>query len=393
MNRQDAKSDKRTWAPLFSISQQAAKGLMRIEAIRTEIAHIPLPPPVEAELRRQARVRSTHFSTRIEGNRLTLDEAERVIRDDRAVFQGRERDVSEVRNYWNARLRVDEWAERGRPVTEDLIRRLHAMVEKGPRARPTPYRDGQNAIRDAGSGALVYLPPEAKDVSGLMQELVTWIESALRAEMPVPIIAGLAHYQFVTIHPYYDGNGRTARLLATFILHRSGYGLNGFLSVEEFYARDLAGYYNALAVHPHHNYYMGRAEANLSGWTEYFIETLTTTFEAVAVEASRLVEAGVEPELACLRRLDRRARTVLALFARKDRIVSSDVAEALALSDRMVRVLLKEWVSDGWLEVADPSRKARTYILSAQYRQYMDDLSAMPGTETQPPRRRGRQRE
>ncbi len=389
MKCKDVKSDNGAWAPLFSITPKAANGLMRIEAIRTEIAHIPLPPPVEAELRRQARVRSTHFSTRIEGNRLTLDEADRVIRDDRAVFQGRERDVSEVRNYWNARLRVDEWAEKCRPVTEDMIRRLHAMVEKGPRARPTPYRDGQNAIRDAGSGALVYLPPEAKDVPRLMHELVAWVESALRAELPVPIIAGLAHYQFVTIHPCYDGNGRTARLLATFILHQSGYGLNGFLSVEEFYACDLPGYYNALAVHPHHNYYMGRAGSDLSGWTEYFIETLARTFEAVAVETRRLVKAGIEPEPACLRRLDRRARTVLALFARKDRIVSSDVTEALALSDRMVRVLLKEWSAEGWLEVANPSRKARAYVLSARYRQYIDDLSAMPRAEKMSSRHQG----
>jgi len=376
-NRRDAKSAEGAWVPVFRITPKTAKVLMQIEAIRTEIAHIPLPPPVEAELRRQARVRSTHFSTRIEGNRLTLVEAERVIRDDRAVFHGRERDVSEVRNYWNARLRVEEWAEAGRPVSEDLIRRLHALVEKGPRARATPYRDGQNAIREAASGALVYLPPEAKDVPALMSGLVAWIETALRGDIPVAIVAGLAHYQFVTIHPYCDGNGRTARLLATFLLHRYGYGLNGFLSVEEFYARDLAGYYAALAVHPHHNYYMGRAEADLSAWTEYFTETLARTFEAVAVEARRLVATGVKTEPDFLRRLDRRARAVLALFTVKDRIASSDAADALGLSDRMARVLLKEWTAEGWLEVADPSRKARAYVLSAGYRQYMDNLSAM----------------
>lgn len=371
------KSAKEVWSPNFRITPLAAKGLMRIEVARTEMAHIAIPPPVEAELRRQARVRSTHFSTSIEGNRLTLDEAERVIRDGKAVFQGRERDVAEVRNYWNARLRVEEWAEARRPVTEDLIRRLHALVEKGPRAKPTPYRKGQNAIRDAGSGALVYLPPEADEVPVLMSRLVVWIESALQAETPALIVAGLAHYQFVTIHPYYDGNGRTARLLATFLLQRQGYGLNGFLSVEEFYARDLNGYYSALATHPHHNYHMGRADADLSNWVEYFIETLANTFEAVALEARRLVNSGIEAEPDFLRKLDRRARAALAIFARSERIAANDVAEALGLSARMARVLLTGWVKDGWLEVANPSRKARAYTLSAQYRQYMDDLSAM----------------
>ncbi|HEY3418204.1 MAG TPA: Fic family protein, partial [Armatimonadota bacterium] len=57
-----------------------------------------------------------------------------------------------------------------------LIRRLHALVEYGPRAKPTPYRDGQNAIRDSASGALVYLPPEARDVPILMAQLVRWVQ-------------------------------------------------------------------------------------------------------------------------------------------------------------------------------------------------------------------------
>ena len=94
--------------------------------------------------------------------------------------------------------------------------------------RPTSYRDGQNVIKDSGSGSIVYMPPEAKDVPGFMVDLITWInEEVSKAELPVPIIAAIAHYQFATIHPYYDGNGRTARLLTNLVLHKSGYGLKG----------------------------------------------------------------------------------------------------------------------------------------------------------------------
>jgi Fic family protein len=96
---------------------------------------------------------------------------------------------------------------------------------------------------------LIYLPPEAKDVPDLMASLVQWANEAERSGLPAPLIAAMVHYQFVTIHPYYDGNGRTARLLATFILHKGGYGLGGFFSLEEHYARDLLGYYRALTVH------------------------------------------------------------------------------------------------------------------------------------------------
>lgn len=184
-------------------------------------------------------------------------------------------------------LRVEEWAAKKIPFTEELIRRLHALIKEGARAKPTPYRDGQNAIRDSASGTIIYLPPEAKDVPALMAALAEWVHRAEKDGLPVPLIAGLAHYQFVTIHPYYDGNGRTARLLATFILHRGGYGLNGFFSLEEHHARDLGGYYRSLAVHPHHNYYEGRWDADLTPWLEYFAKTLAGVFSAAKDEALR----------------------------------------------------------------------------------------------------------
>ena len=159
------------------------------------------------------------------------------------------------------------------------------------RARPSRYRDGQNTIRDSETGALIYLPPEARDVPVLMAGLVAWIGQAEVERLPPPLIAGLAHYQFVTIHPYYDGNGRTARLLATFLLQRDGYGLNGLFSLEEEHARDLAAYYGSLAVHPHHNYYEGRDTADLSSWLEYFLRKLTTAFHSVKEDVLRIARS------------------------------------------------------------------------------------------------------
>ncbi len=370
-------SRRKSWEPRYTLTATMARRLMEIEAARTAVEHVPLPPAVEAELRHRARVRSTHYSTRIEGNRLTLEEAEQVVAGRRTSFAGRSRDVGEVRNYWNALLRVEDWADKKLPLTEDLIRRLHALVQRGTRARPSAYRSDQNAIRDSGSGTIIYLPPRAADVPALMAQMVRWASQAEKAGVPVPVIAGLVHYQFVTIHPFYDGNGRTARLLATFILHRGGYGLHGFFSLEEHHARDLEGYYRSLAVHPHHNYYEGRAKADLTPWLEYFVTTLAGVFEMVREEAARCAREGVPAEPAELRRLDRRARLVLGLFAKADRIATADVARVLGLSDRMARNLLGEWVAEGWVRVADPSKRGRRYSLSAVYRQYVGTLSAI----------------
>jgi Fic family protein len=369
------------WQPRYTLTPAAVRALLEIEAARAVVDHTPFPPIVAEELRRRARIRSTHYSTRIEGNRLTLAEAEEVLSGSRTRFHGRERDVSEVRNYWNALLRVEAWAARGTPLTEELIQRLHALVERGPRAKPTPYRDGQNVIRDSETGAIVYLPPEHRDVPALMAGLVSWVERE-RKVLPVPLIAGLAHYQFVTIHPYFDGNGRTARLLATFLLHRGGYGLNGFFSLEEYHARDLAAYYGSLVTHPHHNYYEGRAGADLSPWLEYFLQVLAAVFGTAQKEALEAAGTGfmVEPEM--MRRLDPRARAVLGLFARQDRVTARDIAAALGLSERMARKLLRDWVQEGFLEVVDASRRGRAYTLSAIYRQFIGNSSAMEGGST-----------
>lgn len=359
------------WEPVYAISPKIARALMDIEAAKAVVESTPLSPAVEAELRHKARVRSTHYSTRIEGNKLTLKEAQDVIEKKKARFHGRERDVSEVRNYWDALLKVEDWASHKMELSEDLIKRLHAIVEKGRRAKPTPYRAGQNVIRDSASGGMVYLPPEAKDVQRLMAAMVRWVRSAEKESIPIPIIAALVHYQFVTIHPYYDGNGRTARLLATFILQRSDYGLHGFFSMEEHHAKDLAGYYHSLAVHQHHNYYHGRADADLTSWVEYFVVLCAKVFTQAKEEAVKYAEKGVPAEPEKLRLLDRRARAVLSLFSRKEKITTQDVTATLGLSSRMVRVLLKKWTQDGWLVVADASNRARSYVLSATYRQFI----------------------
>jgi Fic family protein len=357
----------------FTFTPEIVLALQSIEAARTKVQMVVLPPTVAEGLRLRARIRSTHFSTRIEGNRLTLMEAEEVLIEGRE-FPGRERDTLEVQHYFQALAKIEEWVDQGLEITEERIRQLHALIYKGKRSRPTPYRDGQNVIRDS-AGGLVYLPPEAKDVPALMSELVAWIKAAEK-DQPVPVVAGLAHYEFVTIHPYFDGNGRTARALATWILYRGGYDLGRFYALEEFYAQDLEGYYDALVTHPDHNYYEGRNTADITSWLAYFVKGMAAVFEAVARDVvEKAVQSDGKTE-ALLRKLDRRARIVLGLFSRQDQITANDVARVLNLSARQARDLLTDWVANGWLEMSSTSRKSRAYHLSAEYRQFIGGLSA-----------------
>lgn len=350
----------------FSFNASIVRYLQTIERVRQAIRLTILPPVVAEQLRQQAHIRSTHYSTRIEGNRLTLKETEQVIRQGR-LFPGRERDVGEVERYYQSLQQVEKWVEGKQKVTESRIRKIHALLYRGRRAKPTPYRDGQNVIRET-KGEIIYMPPEAEDVPGLMAELVGWIDES-EADLPVPVIAGMAHYQFVTIHPFYDGNGRTARTLTTWLLYRGGYDLGKFYALEEFYAEDLDGYYNALVTHPNHNYYFGRNEADITPWLDYFLKGMSAVFERVADEIERHSKGEADDEdYELLRPLDHRARRVLGLFAKKDFIKSSDVANLLGISTRQARFLLSQWVVGGWLEIADPSRRGRKYQLAREYK-------------------------
>ncbi|HET6230058.1 MAG TPA: Fic family protein [Longimicrobiaceae bacterium] len=363
------------WNPLWHYNDSIVASLTEIARASAAVEQHAWSPLVEEEIRFRARLRSTHFSTRIEGNRLTLAEAEQVVRGRRVQFAGRQRDVKEVDNYWHAMLQVETWAQARSALSEDLVRRLHALVEQGPRRKPSAYRIQQNVVTDAASGAIVYMPPEAGDVPRLMTDLIAWIGEAEGAGVAAPVIAGLAHYQLVTIHPFMDGNGRTARLLATLILHRGGLGLRGFYSLEEYHARDITTYYDHLATHEHHNYYEGREDVDLTPWVEYFTSAVARVFTIAREEAIRASERGVPAEPDAIRRLDARARRVLSLFSSTDTITTTDVMKILPLSDRSVRSHLTQWVDAGFLQVANSTNRGRRYSLSEVYRKYVGRLS------------------
>src|SRR5579863_3023909 len=134
-----------TFNPTFTITPAVASALMRIEAVKQAIQTLPITPRVLANLRETARLFSTHYSTMIEGNRLTQEQVAQVIGGEQH-FPGRERDESEVRGYYAALDEVERIAKRREKVSEATVQRLHALVMGGgkTRAKATPYRDGQN---------------------------------------------------------------------------------------------------------------------------------------------------------------------------------------------------------------------------------------------------------
>jgi Fic family protein len=353
--------------PVYSINLIIAKYLMRIEAAKQKIYLLPVNPSVLASLRETAKLYTTHYSTMIEGNRLNSDEVKEVLTL-KGHFPGRERDESEVKGYYTALAQLEQYAAQKHPITEKTVQSLHALVMSDGRARvaPTSYRDGQNVIKDGSTGTIVYMPPESKDVPGLMRNLVAWIKES--EKLPCPIIAAIAHYQFATIHPYYDGNGRTARLLTTLILHLGGYDLKGLYSLEEYYAKNLLSYYRAISIGPSHNYYFGRIESDITGWIEYFMEGMVFAFEKVVFQMTDSHSRGDKDYSDLMRTLDPKKRKALELFKNYDVITSHQIGDLFGFQPRTNTTLCKKWVESGFLEIVDPSNKARKYKLAEIYK-------------------------
>lgn len=352
--------------PNYILSLKVMNCLIRIEAAKQKILHLPLTPTVLSSLRETARLYTTHYSTMIEGNRLDPDQVKDVLKH-KGHFPGRERDEHEIKGYYAALTQVENWAAQGVNITETMIQTLHALVMANgkEKVKPTAYRDGQNVIRDGRTKAIVYMPPEAKDVKNLMTGMIRWINKNIA--LPCPIIAGIAHYQFATIHPYYDGNGRTARLLTTLILYLGGYDLKGLYSLEEYYARNLGAYYEAISVGESHNYYMGRAEADITKWVEYFVHGMADSFENVL---KRMDEAKGQDSLDqsfLIRKLDPKQRKALELFQEFEIITSRQIGQLFGYKPRTSSVLCASWVKSGFLVVVDPSNKGRKYSLSTEY--------------------------
>jgi Fic family protein len=351
--------------PRFQITQEITKYLMSIQENKGIINTLPINARILASLRETAKLMTTHYSTAIEGNRMTCEQVEKFIE---SRLEPKERDELEIVGYYNALEYVQNIAKKNAIITQEIIKTIHAMVMNGnkKKVKPTPYRDGQNVIKDSNSKLIVYMPPEAKDVEILMKELIDWIKIE-KHNIPIPILAGIAHYQFATIHPYYDGNGRTARLLTTLILHLNGYDMKGIYSLEEYYAKDLGSYYEALSI-GEHNYYMGRAEEDITKWIEYFCKGMAKAFESVRKSIqSKVNDSSFQDKSKLLYEIDERQRRVLELFIKQKVIKSKDIALTLGITTRAVNNLCQKWIENGFIKSTSEAKKDRGYALQDKF--------------------------
>jgi len=250
------------FSPNFNITNQTLNNIAKIEAAEEVIRHSPLLPLWEKQFKEDAIVRSAYHGTHIEGNMLRPDEAKDVLLGKDVL--GRPRDIQEIINYRKVIELIDEEAHKKiDKITEQLIKKLHRTITDKilMPEQAGEYRLKQVVIRNSATGEITFKPPPPMEVPFLMREFVYWINKEDADQIHPVLKAGIVHHELVRIHPFIDGNGRVARVLATLILFLGGYDIRRFFSLEEYYDKDAVVYYENL----------GKATSgNLTAWLEYF---------------------------------------------------------------------------------------------------------------------------
>ncbi len=270
------------WEPKYSISPLTLTNMLEIAEIKAVIERSRVLPLNEAKLRRQAILRMAHTSTSIEGNKLAQFQVGKVIEGQSVLAP--EKDVLEVENYYKALQKVDELAKQKHPITSEELLMLHKTLIDG---LVEPQKSGNfrpadvYVVDDLGGGKekVRFKAPSAEDVQRLTEELLEWLANAKKEIHPI-VKAAILHLQFVSIHPFTDGNGRLARLLTQLQLYRDGWDFRRIIVLEDYYNRDRMSYYNAENLAQGANY---DRDMDFTTWVEYF----TTGF---LIEARKVLE-------------------------------------------------------------------------------------------------------
>lgn len=218
--------------------------LARIEALRAEVDRQgPLPRVWLGRTRRDLEAEATAASVRLEGISVTADEARRILAGDPPATVQTE-DVAHVLGYREAMALVLGRADDPAFIYQrELILGVHRAVMSGSYAEEAGRVRGiQNRLVDRANGREVFVPPAPDRVPGLLDEMC----ELLHAEgAPVPVASALAHVRLAAIHPFRDGNGRTARIFVSLVMYRGGYRSPYFTSLEEWWGRHPESYYAA----------------------------------------------------------------------------------------------------------------------------------------------------
>ncbi len=346
------------------LNNEILKRITSIEQNRFSLSTIELPPMTKNKLRKNSKKKSSYASNKIEGNPLSEEQASEVIeRDEHKHFLKPEQ---EIRNYFLALNLLEEKLKKKEVFSKEMIFEVQALVEKGASKEKIGLRGPMPpgmlfAVYDATTGNPDYIPPEYLDIPKLLDELVNYVNTT--DDHPL-IIAAIVHYQLVTIHPFEDGNGRTARLMSGYILDFYGYGFNGIGSLEEYFAYDIEEYYEALQMGLPALYYSGRENPpHPEIWINYFLRMVELYSKKVYEFSKNVQTDDLDGSLSYL---NEKEKDLLVFLLKKKMLEFTpiNVSKMIGVTNKTIINRCAKLASNGFLIPNIVSQRIRSYSLS-----------------------------
>ena len=357
-----------------TLTNEILNYITEIDKNRYDVASYKLPKSVANKLRKNSKKKSSYASTKIEGNPLSEKQVDEVIENDKHKHYLKPE--QEVRNYYLALNYLEEKATNKEKFSKKLILDVQKLVEKGASKEKIGLRGPTPpgvlfAVYDSDTGNPDYIPPEYVDVPELLDELVTYVNET--DDHPL-IVSAVVHYQLVTIHPFEDGNGRTARLLSGYILDINGYGFNGIGSLEEYFAYDIQEYYDSIQMGLPALYYNGRNNPPHSEiWFNYFLKMVLLYSNKVSELSKTSDEDGLSSSLSYLK--SREEELLLFLIENyKREFTPIEVSKELDITNRTVINRLSTLVKNGFVVPNITGERIRSYSLSDFTRQHEKEI-------------------
>lgn len=337
------------YKPNFTLTPQILNSISEIAEIKAIVERSRVLPLNEAQLRREAIARMAHTSTSIEGNKLAQYQVDKVLSG--MSVQADEKSILEVKNYQAALMQMGKVAKVSNILNIEQILEIHRFLMNGlvQEEKRGHFRKGSIYIVDElgdGREKLRYEGPLPEKVPHLLNELLKWLVLTKKENFHPVLVSAIFHVQFVTIHPFTDGNGRMARLLTTLILYQSGWDFRKIIVLEDYYNRDRQAYYNALNVVQGGKYHEGE---DLTPWVEYFTKGFLLEARQVHEKISAMGFGKISDASEQIF-LDRDEIQIMDFLATTGRITSKDVREILHVAKRTAQLKLKNLVDMGLLK-------------------------------------------
>jgi len=342
--------------PKYSITPDILNNLIKTAEAKAVVDNAYLVPKWEVVLRREALIKNAHASTAIEGNPLSLEQVSELAmgRDIMATRKAK----AEVLNYLKVLEDLPVLAEDGK-ITEKVILKIHRLLTKDVLENPEDsgvYRNRQVVIGNRRTGVITFRPPDTKDVPILMKEFVKWLNSKEASETNPVLTAGMSHYEFVRIHPFIDGNGRTARALASLILYLKGFDTKRFFALDDYYDSDRQSYYRALQS-------VDSKTLDITEWLEYFTYGVALQIEKVKERVLSLSSDLKRKQLKGQIALTERQMRIVGRINDYGHITNKTIREMFKLSDEGALKEIKKLLAIGVIKAEGKGRNIR-YLLA-----------------------------